>query len=45
MMCSALEPAISGQIMEIHHKKHHQTYVNGLNAANEKLEQVNPSIE
>jgi len=32
----ALEPTISGQIMEIHHKKHHQTYVNNLNAALEK---------
>ncbi|PKX93875.1 superoxide dismutase [Aspergillus novofumigatus IBT 16806] len=29
----ALEPYISQQIMELHHKKHHQTYVNGLNAA------------
>ena len=29
----ALEPFISRQIMELHHKKHHQTYVNGLNAA------------
>jgi superoxide dismutase, Fe-Mn family len=29
----ALEPYISGQIMELHHSKHHQTYVNGLNAA------------
>lgn len=29
----ALEPAISGEIMEIHHSKHHQAYVNGLNAA------------
>ncbi|KAI2611448.1 iron/manganese superoxide dismutase domain-containing protein [Hypoxylon fragiforme] len=27
----ALEPYISGKIMELHHKKHHQTYVNGLN--------------
>merc|ERR1719453_1770938 len=26
-----LEPAISGQIMEIHHSKHHQTYVTNLN--------------
>ncbi|EJF61484.1 manganese and iron superoxide dismutase [Dichomitus squalens LYAD-421 SS1] len=32
---NALEPHISGQIMELHHKKHHQTYVNGLNAAEE----------
>jgi len=28
-----LEPFISRQIMELHHKKHHQTYVNSLNAA------------
>ena len=33
----ALEPAISGQIMELHHSKHHQTYVTSLNAAMEKL--------
>jgi len=34
----ALEPAISGKIMELHHKNHHQTYVNGYNTAVEKLE-------
>ncbi|KAK9465164.1 Manganese/iron superoxide dismutase [Lipomyces arxii] len=33
----ALEPFISGQIMELHYTKHHQTYVNGYNAAVEKL--------
>lgn len=32
----ALEPVISGEIMELHHKKHHQTYVNNLNQALEK---------
>lgn len=29
----ALEPAISGRIMELHHKNHHQTYVDKLNKA------------
>ncbi|MBJ7449380.1 MAG: superoxide dismutase [Parachlamydiales bacterium] len=33
---SALEPVISAQIMELHYTKHHQTYVNNLNAALEK---------
>ncbi|KAI9921679.1 hypothetical protein PsorP6_000347 [Peronosclerospora sorghi] len=32
----ALEPSISGQIMEIHHQKHHQTYVTNYNAALEQ---------
>jgi Fe-Mn family superoxide dismutase len=30
---NALEPYIDAQTMEIHHDKHHQTYVNNLNAA------------
>ncbi|MDO5732097.1 superoxide dismutase [Corynebacterium sphenisci] len=34
---SALEPHISGEIMELHHSKHHQNYVNGANTALEKL--------
>lgn len=33
----ALEPHISGQIMEVHYTKHHQTYVNGINDAQEKF--------
>ena len=32
----ALEPYIDAQTMTIHHDKHHQTYVNNLNAALEK---------
>ncbi|KAI6025521.1 manganese superoxide dismutase [Pisolithus marmoratus] len=32
---NALEPHISEQIMKLHHTKHHQAYVNGLNAAEE----------
>lgn len=34
---AALEPHISGRIMELHHDKHHATYVAGLNTALEKL--------
>jgi superoxide dismutase, Fe-Mn family len=30
---NALEPVISAEIMELHHKKHHQAYVNKLNEA------------
>ena len=36
----ALEPHISGQIMELHHGKHHATYVKGANTALEKLHDV-----
>jgi|SRR5690554_4579489 len=32
----ALEPAIDAKTMEIHHTKHHNAYVNNLNAALEK---------
>lgn len=32
----ALDPVISGQIMELHYTKHHAAYVNNLNAALEK---------
>ena len=34
---SALEPHISGKIMELHHSKHHQAYVTGANTALEQL--------
>ncbi|KAF2674500.1 manganese superoxide dismutase [Microthyrium microscopicum] len=34
----ALEPAISGKIMELHHSKHHQTYVTSYNNALEQVE-------
>ena len=34
----ALEPHISAEIMELHHDKHHATYVAGANAALEALE-------
>ncbi|KAI8848022.1 superoxide dismutase 2 [Chytridium lagenaria] len=34
---NALEPYISAEIMQIHHAKHHQTYVTNLNVAEEKL--------
>ena len=32
----ALEPHIDARTMEIHHDKHHKTYVDNLNAALEK---------
>lgn len=33
---AALEPHLSAEIMELHHSKHHKTYVTNLNAAMEK---------
>ncbi len=40
---SALAPHISGQIMELHHDKHHATYVKGVNTALEQLEEARAS--
>jgi Fe-Mn family superoxide dismutase len=34
---AALEPHISGKIMQLHHDKHHQAYVTGANTALEQL--------
>jgi Fe-Mn family superoxide dismutase len=36
----ALEPHIDAQTMQIHHGKHHQAYVNNLNAAVEKAPEL-----
>ena len=37
---AALEPHISAQIMQLHHDKHHNTYVTGANTALEKMEEA-----
>jgi len=37
---AALEPHISGKIMQLHHDKHHQAYVTGANTALEQLEEA-----
>jgi Fe-Mn family superoxide dismutase len=34
---SALEPHIAAEIMELHHSKHHATYIKALNETKEKL--------
>lgn len=36
----ALEPIVCAEIMELHHCKHHATYVNNLNVAEEKLKEA-----
>lgn len=36
----ALEPHIDGQTMRIHHERHHQAYVNGVNTALERLAEI-----
>ena len=42
---AALEPWISGQIMELHHDKHHATYVSGANTALEKMAEARESSD
>lgn len=39
----ALEPHLSGQIVELHHAKHHAAYVKGANTALEKLAEARSS--
>lgn len=34
---NALEPVICAEIMQLHHSKHHATYVTNYNVASEKL--------
>ena len=34
----ALEPVISAEIMQLHHQKHHQGYINNLNEALKNLD-------
>jgi Fe-Mn family superoxide dismutase len=36
----ALEPHISGRIMELHHDKHHRAYVDGANKALDQLQEA-----
>lgn len=37
---NALEPVICNEIMQLHHQKHHATYVNNLNVCEEKIHEA-----
>ena len=39
---NALEPVLNGQILEIHHKKHHKTYVDKYNTI---IDEITPYIK
>jgi superoxide dismutase, Fe-Mn family len=41
----ALEPHVSGQIMELHHSKHHAAYVTGANQVAERLDEARDKNE
>ncbi|KAJ5505685.1 Manganese/iron superoxide dismutase C-terminal [Penicillium expansum] len=41
----ALEPSISGKIMELHHKNHHNTYVTSYNNALEQLQEAQIALK
>ncbi|MFF0312151.1 superoxide dismutase [Streptosporangium sp. NPDC004379] len=42
---AALEPAITGEILELHHAKHHAAYVKGANDTLEKLAEARDKSE
>ncbi|MEW2352366.1 superoxide dismutase [Spirillospora sp. NPDC029432] len=42
---AALEPAITGEILELHHSKHHAAYVKGANDTVEKLAEARDKEE
>jgi len=39
----ALEPHLSGRILELHHDKHHKAYVDGANKVLERLQEARAS--
>src|SRR5207253_2239946 len=41
----ALEPHVSGRIMQLHHDKHHRAYVEGANRAVEQLQEARRAVD